>query len=280
MKALDTMKTLQPIRSMSLPPKLVGVAFDVDDTLTRDGVLEAAAFGALHALREAGLRLIAISGRPLGWAEVWARQWPVHAAIGENGAGWFWREGDSFREGYAVDLQTRKQIEATHQKIREAARAIPGARESSDSRLRRYDLAFDVAEEQVMADEHQEALAALIRTHGATPITSSVHCHAELGYWDKARSIEAAATSIWGTFAIDDWIFVGDSGNDAPAFARFPYSVGVANVRERSVASLPKFVTDASRGQGFSELATHVLSELKGRPTQVEESPAKDERAG
>ena len=52
---------------------LAGVVFDVDDTLTRHGRVEAEAYAALWRLREAGLHTIAVTGRPLGFAEIIAR---------------------------------------------------------------------------------------------------------------------------------------------------------------------------------------------------------------
>ncbi|HET9405095.1 MAG TPA: HAD family hydrolase, partial [Burkholderiales bacterium] len=57
-------------------------------------------------------------------------------------------------------------------------------------------------------------------------------------------------------------VFVGDSPNDAPMFAFFPHAVGVANVREFAgrLAHEPKYVTTASSGAGFCELADFLLS--------------------
>jgi len=39
------------------------------------------AYAALFDLARAGLRLIAVTGRPLGFAEVAARMWPIAAAV-------------------------------------------------------------------------------------------------------------------------------------------------------------------------------------------------------
>ncbi|UCC84505.1 MAG: HAD hydrolase family protein, partial [Gemmatimonadota bacterium] len=79
---------------------LIGVAFDIDDTVTRAGRLELAAFQAMHELAGSGLHLVAVTGRSLGWVDVVAVHWPVDAAVGENGAGWVWRDGAVPREGY------------------------------------------------------------------------------------------------------------------------------------------------------------------------------------
>src|SRR5690606_42075689 len=66
---------------------------DIDDTLSTDGRLTAQAYGALEALRDAGPRLIPVTGRPAGWCDHIARMWPVDAVIGENGASWRWHGG-------------------------------------------------------------------------------------------------------------------------------------------------------------------------------------------
>jgi len=56
-------------------------------------------------------------------------------------------------------------------------------------------------------------------------------------------------------------VFAGDSPNDAPMFAFFERSVGVANVRRYAgmMAAQPRYVTEAEAGGGFAELARHLL---------------------
>ncbi len=54
---------------------------DIDDTLTRQGKLLASSFHALWALHQAGLIVIPVTGRPAGWCDMIARQWPVDAVI-------------------------------------------------------------------------------------------------------------------------------------------------------------------------------------------------------
>ncbi|MEJ5185222.1 MAG: HAD hydrolase family protein, partial [Rectinemataceae bacterium] len=62
------------------------VLMDIDDTLTTDGKLTAESYAALWALHDAGLKVIPITGRPAGWCDMIARQWPVDGVVGENGA--------------------------------------------------------------------------------------------------------------------------------------------------------------------------------------------------
>ena len=73
---------------------------DIDDTLTTEGRLTAAAYGALDALHRAGLRVIPVTGRPAGWCDHFARMWPVQGVIGENGAFYMWHDearGDVYK---------------------------------------------------------------------------------------------------------------------------------------------------------------------------------------
>lgn len=254
---------MRPLSELEVPRDLAGLAFDVDDTITQGGELMPCALEAMQKVRASGLRLVAVTGRPLGWAEVLARLLPVDAAIGENGAGWFYRHEGQAREGYIHSEDERRSHVALHQRIRARVSAeMPAIREASDARLRRYDLAFDIGEETEVPKEEQRKLEEIIRDEGALPVTSSVHCHASTGTWDKAKGIAAAGDAIWADFDAKRWIFIGDSGNDAAAFAAFPLSVGVANVREHRLTTEPRFVTPSFRGEGFAELCSHIFEAL------------------
>jgi len=69
-----------------------GVLTDIDDTLTCDGAITDDALQALQALRDAGLPVIAITGRPMGWSAPFARDWPIDAIVAENGSVALFRE--------------------------------------------------------------------------------------------------------------------------------------------------------------------------------------------
>lgn len=57
-------------------------------------------------------------------------------------------------------------------------------------------------------------------------------------------------------------VYAGDSPNDAPMFAHFPHSVGMANVQDfvGQMEALPKYVTRGRSGEGFSELAAKLIA--------------------
>ena len=85
-----------PLSSWPLEARghIVGVFTDIDDTLTTDGAITPDALAALGALTAAGLIVIPITGRPVGWSEPFAMgdaargvaAWPVDAIVAENGS--------------------------------------------------------------------------------------------------------------------------------------------------------------------------------------------------
>jgi len=247
--------------------RLRGIFCDVDDTLTHEGVLVPAAYEAIARATAAGLRVVAVTGRPAGWAEVFACTWPLAGAIAENGAFAVRRASD----GKGVERMTWDDADTCHAqgaKLRALAddlvRDIPGARLADDQWLRRCDVAFDIGETQQLPRPTVDAICARIRAAGARCITSSVHAHAFFGDHDKAAMCARAARAWWDVdldITRDDWLFVGDSPNDQPCFAYFPVAAGVANVRRYldRLAPPPAYVADAEGGYGFAEIVDVVL---------------------
>src|SRR6187402_603599 len=71
------------------------VLTDIDDTLTQHGRLPARAYDALERLKRAGFIVAPVTGRPVGWCDLIARQWPVDGVVGENGAFYFRYEDET-----------------------------------------------------------------------------------------------------------------------------------------------------------------------------------------
>lgn len=249
---------------------LLGVCFDVDDTVTTHGTLDPDAYRSMFALKQAGLKLLAVTGRPLGFAEIIARTWPVDAAVGENGAGYIARVGQRLQTSYWDPVELRTSQQQTLVRIRaRVARELPEVTVSSDAWARRCDLAFDVGEQVSLPRATVDKLVSLLQAEGAHTSVSSIHAHAQLGTHDKARGIVHAAQQLWGLSEESvqrGFAFVGDSGNDAAAFAFFPLSVGVANVLQQldRLPKAPAYLTISPYGAGFAELASTLLS-LRGQ---------------
>ena len=93
------MSALRPLAEWSpaLRAGIKGVFTDIDDTLTDGGQMEAPVLDALFRLQRAGLLVIPITGRPVGWCDLIARMWPVDAVVGENGAFFFRYDRDTRR---------------------------------------------------------------------------------------------------------------------------------------------------------------------------------------
>jgi hydroxymethylpyrimidine pyrophosphatase-like HAD family hydrolase len=75
---------MKPIAEMSAAEAagLRYVLMDIDDTLTRGGKLLASAYSGLWKLKEAGLKVIPVTGRPAGWCDLIARERPVDGVVG------------------------------------------------------------------------------------------------------------------------------------------------------------------------------------------------------
>ncbi|MEX2647373.1 MAG: HAD-IIB family hydrolase [Alphaproteobacteria bacterium] len=245
------------------------VLCDIDDTLTLEGRLPARSYAALERLGAAGLVVVPITGRPAGWCDLIARQWPADAVVGENGA-------FAFRYDDAARRMIRRYWKSAEERRADRARldrveatilaAVPGARVAADQAYREADLAIDVREDVTpLSTADVERIVALFRAAGATAKVSSIHVNGWFGDYDKlgmTRRLlaEDFATDLDKARAIV--AFVGDSPNDAPMFGHFPNAIGVANVRDFAgrLEHEPAWVTDARAADGFVEAANAILA--------------------
>src|SRR5258706_3130599 len=245
---------------------LRGVLFDLDDTLLSHGALTREAYGALWDLRDAGMRLVAVTGRPSGWGEVIARQWPIDAAVTENGAVHIVREGKGIARIEACDEAERRSRRLRLASLVERVREIvPEARLADDVDARRSDVTWDIGERVRLPEDRIAAIVAEIRAAGARTTQSSVHLHATYDGDDKASGaiefLRASFSEDAGS-AVASYAFVGDSANDAACFAAFRTTFGVANVRDYAakMSVPPKWIASKAMGDGFAEIARALLT--------------------
>jgi HAD superfamily hydrolase (TIGR01484 family) len=245
---------------------LRGILFDLDDTLLTHGLLTRAAYDALWDLRGAGLRLVAVTGRPSGWGEVIARQWPIEGAVTENGAVAVARDGRGvarFERCGEAERQSRRMRLARI--VDEVRRAVPEARLTDDVDARRADVTWDVGERVRLPPDRLKAILGVISAAGARAFVSSVHVHATFDIDDKASGAVSYLARAFGEDAgaasRARWAFIGDSGNDAACFAAFHLTFGVANVRAYldKIPITPRYVARAAMGEGFAEIARAVI---------------------
>lgn len=248
--------------------KITCVFTDIDDTLTTDGSLPAAAYAALEGLRNAGIQVAAITGRPAGWCDMIARFWPVSGVVGENGAFYFAYDSArrKMRRAYFADSATRAVNAAKLDHIRaRILNEVPGAAISADQPYRVADLAVDFCEDvPPLAAPAIAQIKQIFEQEGAVAKTSSIHVNGWFGDYDKLSMSRRFTTEVLG-FDMEaekhTIVFCGDSPNDAPMFGFFPNSCGVANVLEfqGQMEANPTWIATSKGGAGFVEIAEKIL---------------------
>ena len=259
---------MKPLAELRGAERLRGLLFDIDDTLTTEGRLTAQAYAALERLKHAGRIAIAVTGRPAGWCDHIARMWPVDAVVGENGAFYFRYEKGKlhkrFHDPAAVRADKRARLAAIAERILAAA---PGCALASDQPYREADLAIDYCEDVApLPLEAAERISAMMHEAGLNAKISSIHVNGWFGGYDKLAMSRVLFAEKFGRSldaANADYAFAGDSPNDAPMFAYFENSIGVANIARFAgrLPAQPKYVTQAQAGAGFAELVAHLLGE-------------------
>lgn len=253
---------------------IAGIFTDIDDTLTTEGAITPDALQALADLKAAGLVVIPITGRPIGWCEPFmagpaGTAWPVDAMVAENGAVAFARgtgPQQSLTKLYQQDAATRHANQARMRDIASMVAAeVPGVALSRDSAGRETDLAFDYAEYDRHTPDTVKQVLAVLQRAGMQTTVSSIHIHGCFGNFNKWQGANWIVRELLGldlAQELDHWVFVGDSGNDEAMFQHFPHSVGVANIARfvPQLTHLPRYVTQGERGAGFAEVARAVLA--------------------
>ncbi|MES2052359.1 MAG: HAD-IIB family hydrolase [Pseudomonadota bacterium] len=255
---------------------VTGVFTDIDDTLTTDGAITPDALQALADLKAAGLHVIPITGRPVGWSEPFALSWPVDAIVAENGAVALLsspKGPQPLQDGrnqlsklYQQDEPTRRANYARMQQVaRRVMQEVPGAVLSQDSPGRETDIAIDHSEFVHLPPAAIAQAVQIMQNEGMNATVSSIHINGWFGAHNKLEGARWIVRELLGReldAEMERWVYVGDSTNDQLMFEAFPHSVGVANIRrfEAQLAHKPPYITQGERGAGFAEVARAILS--------------------
>ena len=258
---------MRPLSSWQVPCPIVGVLTDIDDTLTTEGAITPDALQALADLKSAGLHVVPITGRPVGWSEPFAASWPVDAIVAENGAvGLQHTTEQGLRKLYQQDHTTRSANFARMQQVlAHIEHTVPGATRSQDSAGRETDIAIDHSEFTHLPPAAIDAVVRLMQAEGMTATVSSIHINGWFGEHSKLTGARWIVRELWGRdldAEIKHWVYVGDSTNDQVMFAHFPHSIGVANIRrfESQLAHRPSYITPGERGAGFAQVVQRLLN--------------------
>jgi HAD superfamily hydrolase (TIGR01484 family) len=250
------------------------VITDIDDTLTEGGHLMAQARSALQELADAGVPVIAVTGRPVGWslrclggpgAQEQA-PWPLLGVVAENGAVALWRGPDGqvlrrYRAGSATRQAHWQRLQAA---LAAVEQAVPQARRAQDSGGRETDIAIDHSEFTHLPPDKINQVVAIMQAAGMVATVSSIHINGWFGAHNKFEGARWIVRELFGReldAELPQWAYVGDSTNDQLMFAHFHNSIGVANIRrfEAELNHLPSYVTASERGAGFAEVAQAIL---------------------
>jgi len=241
---------------------------DIDDTLTIDGRITSRVFSAMERLEHVGFHVLPITGRSAGWCDHIARMWPVIGLVGENGAFYFrydFRQKKMYRR-YIKSENQRKRDRSRLEKIgRDILQKIPGCRVAADQKYRETDLAIDFCEDvPPLPMDQVEQILRCFKDSGAQAKISSIHVNGWFGTYDKLTTTILLFREVFKVNlneVKEQVIFIGDSPNDAPMFAYYPHSVGVANlIRFRGrMEKEPSWITTRSSGNGFSEMVDILL---------------------
>jgi HAD superfamily hydrolase (TIGR01484 family) len=263
-------ETMRPLSEMpaTTAAAIHTVFSDIDDTLTTEGRLTVAAYGALADLRAAGLRVVLVTGRPAGWCDHIARMWPVDAVIGENGAFYFWYDAAArkLRSRHVCDAATRAAHTQRMAQVRDTIlREVPGCALASDQFCRLYDLAIDFCEDvPALPPSAVRRIVELMEQAGMTAKISSIHVNGWFGRYDKLSMAHLLLRERYGLeleAERERCVFVGDSPNDAPMFSYLPNAAGVANVARFDLPreQAPAYITPSPAGAGFAEVARFLV---------------------
>ena len=242
------------------------VLTDVDDTLTWQGQLPPETLVALKALRDAGKKVVAVTGACAGWCDHIAQLWPVDAVLGENGA--FIMEK---KNGYLTlrsDIPL-PEISANQSKLKEQVLAIlsdyPELSLTLDQSYRLCEVAIDIGQNRLKVDDAIiEEIVSKIHALDAHATASSIHINA----WYGEHSKRATSTAFLKEKGLSDEemiqhaCYVGDSMNDQFMFEALPFSVGVANIEHywTKLSHHPVVVMQKPGGYGFAEFTDKLLA--------------------
>ena len=245
---------------------------DIDDTLTRDGLIPPGSFSAMWDLQAAGIHVVPVTGRPAGWCDHIARMWPVAGVVGENGAfsyAYDRRKKSMTRIFSDPGLAGAERHRALEAVARRVLREVPGTALAADQAFRLSDIAIDYCEDvQPLPPERLDQVCAILREEGVHFKVSSIHVNFWQGSFDKLTGVREflKARGLEWEAVRETSIFIGDSPNDEPLFAGFAHSVAVGSLRRYldRLETLPEFLTEAGPGDGFQEAVSEILKK-RGR---------------
>jgi len=209
--------------------------------------------------------VIAITGRPVGWSEPFARAWPVAAIVAENGAVALIPDGAALHVEYAQDAGMRSRNARLLQAVAaRVLREVPGATLARDSAGRVTDIAVDHSEFAQLDAAAVRQVVALMQAEGMNATVSSIHVNGWFGSHDKLSAAHWMVRRLFGRELAGEMARWSTSAT-RPMTRRcsMPSRSAWRGQLRRFAAELrtwPAYITEGERGAGFAELAARVVA--------------------
>ncbi|MEO0407922.1 MAG: HAD family hydrolase [Cyanobacteria bacterium P01_A01_bin.135] len=253
----------QPLSHLALDPIRL-VATDVDGTLTQASKMTSQLLTDLLRLQQAGVDVMLVTGRSAGWVSGIAHYFPVAGAIAENG-GVLCAAGGAAGGYRVLDGAIAADVPSHRRALAEMFAAlkalVPRLQASADNAFRLTDWTFDVAD---LTPEELQRLGNRCRELGWDFTYSTVQCHLYRPGQTKGNAIAHLLQERYPHLPANALLTLGDSPNDESMFdgARFPCSVGVANLRQylSRLTHQPRYLTQGDECAGFHELVEGLLA--------------------
>ena len=211
------------------------VLTDVDDTLTWQGRLPAETLIALRDLKEAGIKVVAVTGACAGWCDHIAQLWPVDAVLGENGAFILQKKDGYLSIESDQDLEEMKRRQALLKgQVLDILTDYPDLYLTLDQSYRLCEVSIDIGQNREKVDSKiVDEVVARIHALGAHATASSIHINA--WYGDHSKKVTSLSflreRGLSEEQITSHCCYVGDSLNDQAMFATLPRSVGGGEYR-------------------------------------------------
>ena len=200
-----------------------------------------------------------------------ARLWPVSGVITEGGACFLNKQetGVLHYKYWSSAEEMHNQKELLLSQVKALLPKYSSLKLAQDQAYRLTDVAIDYAQDvSPPAIAEKDALLVELSSLGLQAKASSIHINVWHGEYDKYAMAQRVLEQQYGLSAeqmLEQVIYVGDAPNDESMFAKFPLSIGVANVTQHlaNMIHKPCCVTEGSGGYGFAEVAQYLLTLAK-----------------
>lgn len=236
---------------------------DIDDTLTLDRKIPLRVLENFARLRESGLSVCLVTGRPAGYGVTLTTYFDLFdCVITENG-------GILSVDGSAEALFAHIDREDNYPLIKEAVaridREIVKVVEPVGNFMRKSDFAID---RKYVTDDELARMEKLCAELEVNVIASSIMVHLYRGQVSKGAAIIEVLKRRFAEVTPDQVMTMGDSPNDAAMFdsSYFPLSAGVANVAKfaETMEHKPRYIAQAYEADGAVEIMAEILSHRSG----------------